>query len=470
MTNTVKTLLKILLSGNLEEKDLQKYLDLDLKYIKKNIQLLDNYLVSHNYGYIKKKNETYSIKNKNNDFSKLFSDLSILSKKEREDIICLELLLNKQIKLEELRGKLYISRSTINSDLKRVKEYLEQNEIFIESKSYRGVFLKNLDSQNIKNILCEKIMKLLVGKEFITSYEKNMLDKINILDEKKYYRFYLKIIEKFKLRKSFYVFYAIYSMALIEKLEGKFDYEINLSCEKEEVDKILKIVEEIILDFEPELEITPVFRIFLTGVILKVKKYPLFEPKLIDSFNKFILELESDLKLDLKNKKELIFELKQIFTIGYLNYKYNYLWIRPKVEVSSCLKFTSYIQRMLKKLGIEMFYSDILGISEEVIDFFIREEYSKKNKILCITTNSNFKYYDNIVGYMNTFYPKIKLEIISFLDFDLVNQYEINKYDLIVSEIEILVNVKYKKVRVLNIVTLNEVLINSILEKYKIQG
>ncbi len=470
MTSTVKTLLKLLLSGNLEEKDLQKYLDLDLKYIKKNIQLLDNYLVSHNYGYIKKKNETYSVKNKKNDFSKLFSDLSILSKKEREDIICLELLLNKQIKLEELREKLIVSRSTINNDLKRVKDYLEQNQIFLESKSYRGVFLKNLDSQNIKNILCEKIMKLLVGKEFITSYEKNMLDKINILDEKKYYRFYLKIIEKFKLRKSFYVFYAIYSMALIEKLEGKFDYEINLSCEKEEVDKILKIVEEISLDFEPELEITPVFRMFLTGVILKVKKYPLFEPKLIDSFNKFILELESDLKLDLKNKKELIFELKQIFTIGYLNYKYNYLWIRPKVEVSSCLKFTSYIQRMLKKLGIEMFYSDILGISEEVIDFFIREEYSKKNKILCITTNSNFKYYDNIVGYMNTFYPKIKLEIISFLDFDLVNQYEINKYDLIVSEIEILVNVKYKKVRVLNIVTLNEVLINSILEKYKIQG
>ncbi|MGL5935148.1 MAG: helix-turn-helix domain-containing protein, partial [Cetobacterium sp.] len=393
MTRTVKILLKILLGGNLDQNELKKYLNLDLKYIKKNLSLLNKYLASNDLGTINKNNNIYSIENKNDDFSKLFLNSDILSKEERVDIICLKLLLDKEIKLEILREKLNVSRSTINSDLKKVKDYLEKFDIYFESRSYKGVFLKTPESSKIKDILCEKIMKLFIKREFLSSYEKDILNKINILNEKDYYELYLKIGCEFQFRKSIYMFYAIYSMALVEKWNDNFSYQIHNLNSQDESYSIFGKIDEIIIKYDFKLDISLEFKIFMTDIVLKIRKYPLFEEELAKSFQDFISKLEKDFDLVLKDEQGFISEIMYLYTIGYLNNKYDFLWIRPKVESIAYTKFGDYLQMTFKELGIEMFYSDILGLAEEIINYFVIKEYSNNFKILYVTTNDNLKYY-----------------------------------------------------------------------------
>ncbi|MGL5638951.1 MAG: hypothetical protein ACRCW7_06365, partial [Cetobacterium sp.] len=61
MTNTAKILLKILLNGDLHQNDLERYFDLDLNSIKKNLKILNNYLISHKLGVIKKNKNIYTL-------------------------------------------------------------------------------------------------------------------------------------------------------------------------------------------------------------------------------------------------------------------------------------------------------------------------------------------------------------------------------------------------------------------------
>lgn len=103
MSNTMITLLKIVLHGDIHIDEIAKYIDLDVNSIDRNIHILNGYLKEKGIGQIERSNNVYSVKNLNGNVSEFFSKLDILSSKERQDIYCVRLLLNGYINLEKER-------------------------------------------------------------------------------------------------------------------------------------------------------------------------------------------------------------------------------------------------------------------------------------------------------------------------------------------------------------------------------
>ncbi|MGL5798405.1 MAG: hypothetical protein ACRCYT_09395, partial [Cetobacterium sp.] len=218
MTNTAKILLKILLHGDLHEDDLEKYFSLDSASIKRNLQILNDTLILKNLGYITKFENYYTIMNKSSEFSTYLSEIDILSPQERVDILCIKLLLDSNLNLEKMRVDLDLSRTTISIDFKNLKTYLNANDIKVDSKIFKGIFIEDVFNPNIKYILCEKFMTLFINKYFLTKSQNILLKQIDVLDKDEFYNSYIKIVKKFNLITSIYTFYAIYSMRCVEIL------------------------------------------------------------------------------------------------------------------------------------------------------------------------------------------------------------------------------------------------------------
>ncbi|MGL4789584.1 MAG: hypothetical protein ACRCWZ_07540, partial [Cetobacterium sp.] len=141
MSTAAITLLKILLHGDMHVDEIGKYINLDTNAIERNMQTLNEYLKANNMNVVKKVNNIYSLENKNDGFADFFSKLDVLTSDERIDIYCIRFLLRGYINLEKERQQMGVSRTTAIKDFKRVRELLEKNSIFIESRNSKGIFL-----------------------------------------------------------------------------------------------------------------------------------------------------------------------------------------------------------------------------------------------------------------------------------------------------------------------------------------
>ncbi|MGL4864674.1 MAG: hypothetical protein ACRC3I_12110 [Cetobacterium sp.] len=462
MTNTAKILLKILLNGDLHQNDLEKYLDLDLNSIKKNLKILDNYLFSHKLGTIKKYKNVYILEKFNKNSIIPLIELDLLSSKDRQDILCIKLLIDGELNLEKMKLELDISRTTLQKDLKHLKEYLKQNEIKVESKNFKGIFLEKNDRLNIMHILCEKIMGLFIGKEYLTKYQIKLLNEIDTLNISNFFEIFSKITKEFKIDKFKITFYALYSMKCIENLNNFFIYEGDVFQTHQEYSIILEQLEKMKLGLSFE------FKKFVATVILKARYFPMFDLNLKKSFDIFIESLELKLELKLDEKENLTKRLTKKYQIGYLNKKYDLFWIRSKIKSNLQIEFANIIQNIINKSNIEMMYGDILGIADEILEFYIEKEYSKKFKLLFIVQNiegTENIYYKKILNYIRIFYPKIEVYIETTLDFKFGTIGEIQKYDLIISEFENIDFENSKKIYRLNIQEIQSILSETILIK-----
>ncbi|MGL4868583.1 MAG: hypothetical protein ACRC4S_08080, partial [Cetobacterium sp.] len=241
MSTSAITLLKVLLHGDMHIDELGKYMKLDANSIERNVTILNRYLREKGMKTVKKMNNIYSLENKDERFSDFFSKLDILSSEQRQNILCTKLLLNGYINLEKEREKLGISRTTAIKDLKVVKEQLLKSDIFLESKNSKGIFIQTDEESKVNRILCENLIRLFVDRDFLCMQRKELLEEVNILDEEKYIKIYKEITDVFKIRKSIIAFYAIYSLALIEKHKGFLEIRKKEKNDKEiEIEKILE--------------------------------------------------------------------------------------------------------------------------------------------------------------------------------------------------------------------------------------
>ncbi|MGL4865688.1 HTH domain-containing protein [Cetobacterium sp.] len=466
MTNTAKILLKILLNGDLHENDLEKYLDLDLNSIKKNLKILDNYLITHKLGSIKKYKNVYILEKTNKNLMISLVKLDLLSSKDRQDILCIKLLLDGELNLEKIKEELGISRTTLQKDLRYLKEYLKYNQIELESKNFKGIFLKKRDSLQIKHILCEKIMHLFVGKEYLTKYQMKLLSKIDILSSSNFFLKFSKITKEFEIGRFAITFYALYSMKCIESLSDSFIYEGDILQVHPEYPIILKQLEKM------DLQLSFEFQKFVATVILKARYFPMFDLELKNSFDSFMENLEKILGLKSNEKEKLTKRLIKKYQIGYLNKKYDLFWIRSKIKSNLQVEFANIIQDIILQSKIQMMYGDILGIADVILDFYIEKEYSKKFKLLFIVQNIEGienTYYKNIFNYIQTFYPKVEVCTETILDFKFGIIQEMEKYDLIVSEFENIDFKNSKKICRLNIEEIQSILSETILTKILIK-
>lgn len=450
MSNKAIALLKVLLHGDIQIDEITKYVDLDINSIERNVNVLNEYLKERGLDPIRKINNAYSLQNKDEKFSEFFSKLDILSSRERQDIYCIRLLLDGFINLEKERQVMGVSRTTAIKDLKKVREFLEERGIEVESRNSKGIFLKEVNVGNLYNILCEKMMKLLIDREFLSRQRKELLEEITILKEEIYLEIYSSVTEKFNLKKSIFSFYAIYAMGIIEKMKGPIKYEINRIEEHEEYEKIYSDLNSI----EFPIELTPGFKKFLTSVVLKVKYNCDLDIPIKESYEKFINRIKKIFKLTEKEGKELESQLSTCYAIGYLDKKYGVLWVRKSPNSKRCKRLGEIVERVLKELNIEMIYSDILRIAGCITNFFMTEEYVEGFRVLSVSRDINSEYSQRVIKSLKVFYPKITFTTESFLEFRFKSKKEIESYDLIISDTE---SYSIKNLRKVNTLSLREI-------------
>lgn len=450
MSNKAIALLKVLLHGNIHLDEITKYVDLDINSIERNINVLNEYLLEKGIKPIKKINNIYSLENRDKKFSDFFSKLDILSSKERQDIYCIRLLLDGYINLEKERQAMGVSRTTAIKDLKKVREFLEIEGIKVESRNSKGIFLKEINEGNLYNILCEKIMKLFIDREFLSKQRKELLEEIDISEEREYLKIYSQISEKLKLKKSSFSYYAIYTMAIIEKIKGPINYEINGIEKHEEFDDTLLMLETL----NTSIVMSPEFKRFLASVVLKIRYNCNLDVGLKESYKKFINRVQEAFQLDDKEKKKLYNKLVTCYTMGYLDKKYGVLWVRKTPNSERCRRLGQIVEEILKELGIEMIYSDVLRLASCIGNFFMEEEYVEGFKVLSVSRNINDEYIQRVIKSMKIFYPKISFMTESFLEFRFKSKDEIDSYNLIISDTE---RYTIKTLRKVNTLSLREI-------------
>lgn len=450
MSNKAIALLKVLLHGDIHLDEITKYVDLDINSIERNINVLNEYLHEKGIKPIKKVNNMYSLENRDEKFSEFFSKLDILSSRERQDIYCIRLLLDGYINLEKERQAMGVSRTTAIKDLKKVREFLEKNEINVESRNSKGIFLKEVNEGNLYNILCEKIMKLFIDREFLSKQRKELLEEIDILEEERYLEIYSQITEKFKLKKSSFSYYAIYTMAIIEKIKGSIDYDLNGIEKHEEFNETLLEMENL----KTTIILSSEFKKFLASVALKIRYSCDLNIDLKESYERFINKIQELFELNEKERKELYEQLVNCYAMGYFDKKYGVLWVRKSPNSERCKRLGQIVEETLKDLGIEMIYSDILRLAGCITNFFMLEEYGEGFKVLSVSRNIDNEYSQRVINSMKVFYPKISFTIQSFLEFRFKDRKEIESYDLIISDTE---SYSIKNLRKVNTLSLREI-------------
>lgn len=450
MSNKAIALLKVLLHGDIHLDEITKYVDLDINSIERNINILNEYLHEKGIKPIKKVNNMYSLENRDEKFSEFFSKLDILSSRERQDIYCIRLLLDGYINLEKERQAMGVSRTTAIKDLKKVREFLEKNGINVESRNSKGIFLKEINEGNLYNILCEKIMKLFIDREFLSKQRKELLEEIDILEEEKYLEIYSQITEKFKLKKYSFSYYAIYTMAIIEKIKGSINYDLNGTENHKEFNETLLEMENL----KTTAMLSSEFKKFLASVVLKIRYSCDLNIDLKKSYESFINKIQELFELNEKERKELYEQLVNCYAMGYFDKKYGVLWVRKSPNSERCKRLGQIVEETLKDLGIEMIYSDILRLARCITNFFMLEEYGEGFKVLSVSRNIDNEYSQRVINSMKVFYPKISFTIQSFLEFRFKDRKEIESYDLIISDTE---SYSIKNLRKVNTLSLREI-------------
>lgn len=462
MSNTLITILRILLHGEIKVEELGKYISLDYNSIDRNIKLLNEYLLEKNISPIKRYNNRYFFNKSNINVSEIFPKLDILSSEERREIISIKLLLNGSINLEKERELLDISRTTILKDFKIIKSFLLTYGITTYSKNSKGIFLDSPDSEALRYLLCNKIIKLFVDRDSLTKKRKELLDSINILNETEYIKLYKYMTEKLDIPISIFAFYGIYSMALIEKFKGS---SIEYTKSKSEIsienfDKIHNLIE----NYAPQFSNN--FKEFLVTVFYKAKIYYIYDNKLKTEYEIFFNSLCNKFSLTKGQEGRLKTYLQRFFFVAGLNYRFGALWIRETPKGKNLLRLLSFIEKILEENSISLIYSDIVRLAVHLTSFLATEYLQNKINIAIIYQGINEKNIEDVSQYISNKYPNIELTIEPLLYFKIKTLIEQNKFELIISDTNIHKHTNLVKICSISISEVENTLFEHCLKKF----
>ncbi len=150
LNNRCSNILKCIINSNspIPIKDIAKKFNISTRTIRYDIDRIDEYLKEINFKKLTRKpHEGVSIKLSKEETNRLLHLIGkinsydyVLSQNERIVYIISELLgKNDYITISNIADNMFVSRGTINNDLKEVKKWFEKNNIKLESIKGRGV-------------------------------------------------------------------------------------------------------------------------------------------------------------------------------------------------------------------------------------------------------------------------------------------------------------------------------------------
>lgn len=353
----------------------------------------------------------------NNAFLEL-KKFQILLKEERKFFMILELLINKNLNLNEIAKKLSLNRRTLNYDLIEIKESLLDFNLFIESKGGKGIFLKG-NYSDIKNASFHYFYKFLTEEKFLPNIfidnfynffynpdEFILLKKdINNLVNKCNLNifFYAK-----ELLISFYLSYKCLTFNNSLKEFSNFESYFSEIFSNKELKIFSKIFKKSILrnvDYEGILFLIELLKI-LNGNIPDKS----FSKKSFIFWNKFFLENFGEVP----NFEEIKVLKKLILRINYINnhfpiYFSNLSFLNLHIEKSSLDKSIILFQYLKK------YYKNIL-FNDVVLLFLLMQTFTTAKKNVTIIYKDTPKYI--ISGLKKKLEMKYNIKIIDIIHMD----------------------------------------------------
>lgn len=355
----------------------------------------------------------------NNAFLEL-KEFQILLKEERKFFIILELLINKNLNLNEIAKKLSLNRRTLNYDLSEIKENLLEFGLFVDSKGGKGIFLKG-NYSDIKKASFHYFYKFLIEEKFLPNifidnfysffYNPdefillkkdidNLINKCNLN-----IFFYAK-----ELLISFYLSYGCLNSTNINEFSNFQIYfsEVFSNKEFEIFYKIFKKSNLRKIDYDGILFLVELLKI-LNGNIPEKS----FSKKNFIFWNKFFLENFGEIP----NFEEIKFLKKLVLRINYINNHFpisfsNFPFFNLHIEKSS-LDRSIVLFQYLKKYYKNILFNDVLLL------FLLMQTFSTSKKNVTVIYKDTPKHV--ISGLKKKLETKYNIKIIDIIHIDTVN-------------------------------------------------
>lgn len=462
MNQTNYIILKLLLQQSLEEKEILKYLNLNIFTLRKSIIQLNNKLSNLNLPNIEQINTIYKIRLSQFQKNIFYLSCSEYSQEQRCIYLTLKLLINKNLNLENEKDNLNISRATIDRDITLVKNRLIERKISVISIKWKGLFLNILDKNNYYEYICE----LLVVLYFEYKYLPGIL------------KLFLLNLQKYEIEYLIFEFFNIYDEFNLQIGNSSLQYFLALNvCFNLFSDFYLSNVLSYIKVIFQNIEFQNIYNVLISKFHLK-NNYALYIAMNIYDvqYKKFFLE-ESykskitsycnffNIALTCKSYHMLMFFL----FISDFRYKHNLYEVKNIYLKSSFDEILlEYLLKFLRNNDTKLLYGDLLELLDFTKFFLLKTNKKKIKKILILKKDINIIYFSDLKHSLKSMYPNFIFDIKPHAYTYLLKK-QTTIYDLILSDIILDIDLKYKLCQVntsLNS-SINEYLIEDMLNSIK---
>lgn len=261
------------------------------------------------------------------------------SPEERITYIIKRLLLSEgYIKLEDLADEIYISKSTIQNDIKEVKQVLAKYEIMLESRPNYGLKVKGSElklrfcmseyvfdrNDPITEVYLDSISQEELGKVSEIIMRKIKLHQITLSDIAMN-NLVIHILIAYKRIKSGY-HVTLYKQDL-QEVTGQYEYQV--------AKEIVKEIENAFQVTFPEVEVAYI-AVHLLGTNMLSQSSELIEQvmdqKILDIVSNALDKVEEELQLGIKDDKELTMALRLHLKPAINRFKYGMNIRNPMLE------------------------------------------------------------------------------------------------------------------------------------------
>lgn len=421
------------------------------KDIKLSLNKLNNFLIRFSYGDIVKKNNLYTLNLISNNMSnKTLSYFPSLSLEERLNYLLIQLAFEKKINTVKTAKYFDITRNTLSSDVKNLKNKLLEYNLTLESIPWKGLYLKG-DYKDIYIFSIKVILKFLVKKELNSTiyniYEKLINPAIidyynNFISKDLDYEFSklsISILKYFDIEMDLYgknTLKAIFIFLTLNKDNMIFFKNSNIFKEKfiilqKPYNEIYRELIDSNLLFDKDNLLNNIEFLVISIVILQ-KKHLFLE--LEKSTPSILEDLENifKIKLTISDKVEFI----TLLDIAKFNYEYdihNYHKI-PKNN----FKFPEFLIYILKnctlKYGYKILTQDFYILAHFLYNliFITYLKLLINKKILILDYSNNNWISANIKSKLNNNFNFKNIDTLSVYLLDFIASDTLEEYDFII--------------------------------------
>ncbi len=464
MNQTNYIILKLLLQQPLQKKELLNYLNINLLTLKKAINQLNEKLSKLDFPIIQHTNNIYKIGLSRAQREFFYNSCLDYSQEQRCLYLTLKLLITRTLNLENERIDLNISRATIDRDISIIKNNLKSKNMFIISKKWEGLFLDIKDESSYCEYVCEILIifyseyKFLPGilKEFLISLQKCKIEDLinkffNIYNEfdvqmgNASLRYFLALNICFNLPNKFYISKLLgYIESLKSKKNFKQIHEVLMSKYNIETDCVLYLAANI-----------------YDTLYKKFYFEDLYKPKIDNYCNFFNITLTKE----------------NYYLLAFFMHMSSFRYSNNLHEVKNIYLKSEFDKTLLNRLtvfsnenNLKFLYGDLLELLDFTKFFLLDNNRKTHKRILILKKDINIVYFSDLKQKLKQFYPSFTFDVKSYAFIYVLNETN-NPYDLILSDVILDLNFKYKLCQVNTVLTtlINEYLIEDMLKlKFKI--